>query len=219
MSPAVTLASLMSPSLLLADPVTRESARDAARAELSRRQYADAQPPLLLRAIGRALRFVGELFDGAAARVGSGLLARVLLVAVLATVVAVVLVRLGPLGGRGRARPALFGAGPIRTAAGHRAGAEALAAQGRFAEAVRERLRAVVREFEERGVLDPRPGRTAGEVARDAGAAVPSLAEDLRHATGLFDEVWYGGRAADAHTYAALVGVDDRVRSARLVGA
>ena len=61
-------------------------------------------------------------------------------------------------------------------AAGHRAAAEALAAQGHLAEAVRERLRAVVRALEERGVLDPRPGRTSGEVARDAGAAAPALA-------------------------------------------
>jgi hypothetical protein len=33
----------------------------------------------------------------------------------------------------------------------------------------------------------------------------------------LFDEVWYGGRDADAGSYAVLVGVDERVRDSRLV--
>ena len=63
---------------------------------------------------------------------------------------------------------------------------------------MRERLRAVVRELESRGVLEPRPSRTADEVARDGSAAVPDLAEPLRRATTTFDEIWYGGRTADA---------------------
>ena len=75
----------------------------------------------------------------------------------------------------------------------------------------------MVRDLESRGALDPRPGRTAGEVARDGGAAVPALADDLRRAAVLFDEVWYGGRNADAGSYAELVGVDERVRGSRLV--
>jgi hypothetical protein len=33
----------------------------------------------------------------------------------------------------------------------------------------------------------------------------------------LFDEVWYGGRDADAGSYAVLVGVDEKVRDTRLV--
>ena len=82
---------------------------------------------------------------------------------------------------------------------------------------MRERLRAVVRDLEARGLLDPRPGRTAGEVARDAGAAVPALAEDLRRASIVFDEVWYGGRTADAGSYALLVDVDTRAAAARPV--
>ncbi len=218
LSPALLLPALLLPARL-AEPLTRDSARHAARRELSRREYADAQPPLLLRALGRALRFLGDLFDGVAVRLGSGGVARVLLLAVLAAAVAAVLIRLGPLGGRAARRPAVFDGGRARTAAEHRAAAQELAAQGRFAEAVRERLRAVVRELEARGVLDARPGRTAGEVARDAGAAVPPLAADLGRAAGLFDEVWYGGRGAREDTYAVLVEVDDRVRSMRLVGA
>ena len=201
--------------LVATAPLGRDAARDAARAELTRQPYADAQPPLLLRLVGRALRAVSDLFAGAAARVGDGRLARLLLIAVVVGIVTVVLVRLGPLRDRRGAtgRP-LFDGNGTRTAAQHRAAADTLAGEGRWAEAVRERLRAVVREVEARGILDARPGRTADEVARDAGAAVPALADDLARAAGVFDEVWYGGRAAGPESLAALVAVDDRVRGA-----
>jgi hypothetical protein len=135
----------------------------------------------------------------------------------LVGLVAVVLHRTGPLARRGPQREALFAGSAVLTAQAHRELAEAAAGEGRWADAVRERLRAVVRELESRGALDPRPGRTAGEVARDGGAAVPALAADLSRAAMLFDEVWYGGRDADAGSYAVLVGVDERVRDSRLV--
>ena len=196
--------------------LTRESARDAARAELSRREYADAQPPLLVRLAGRLVRELGELLDGAAAAVPGGRLGLLILLALLGLLVAVVLSRVRP-GRSGSGRAPLFAGSAELSAAQHRELAEAAAAEGRFAEAVRERLRAVVRDLEARGVLDPRPGRTAGEIARDAGAAVPEVAADLRRAAGTFDEVWYGGRTADASSYAVLVEVDDRVARSRLV--
>ncbi len=132
------------------------------------------------------------------------------LLALVALLVGVVLVRLGPLA-RAGSRPAVLAGSAVRTAEEHRDLAERAAEQGRWADAVRERLRAVVRELEGRGVLDARAGRTAAEVARDAGAALPPLAGDLRRAAALFDEVWYGGRTADAASYATLVAVDERV--------
>ena len=196
--------------------LTRDSARDAAREELSRREYADARPPLLVRVAGRIVRELGELLDGAAAAVPGGRLGLLLLLALLGALVAVILSRVRP-GRRGAARAPLFAGSAELSAAQHRELAEAAAAEGRFAEAVRERLRAVVRDLEARGVLDPRPGRTAGEIARDAGVVVPEVALDLRRAAGTFDEVWYGGRAADASSYALLVEVDDRVGRSRLV--
>ncbi len=205
--------------LLAAGPLTRDSAQDAARRELSRQEYADARPSVVLRLIGRALRALGDLLDRAASGVGNGSLARALLLGVLALVVLVVLLRLGPLHRRPRGRGGLFDGSAALDAAGHRAAADALAARGHFAEAVRERLRAVVRGLEERGVLDARPGRTSGEVARDAGAAAPALAADLRRAVGVFDQVWYGGHAAGPDSYRVLVEVDQRVGAARLVTA
>jgi hypothetical protein len=199
--------------------LTRESARDAAREELSRREYSDAQPPLLIRLVGRALRAFGDLLDSAALAVPGGRLGLVLLLGLLLLLVAVVVARVRPESGRGRSRAPLFAGSAVLSAAEHRELAEQAAGEGRFEDAVRERLRAVVRDLEARGVLDPRPGRTAGEIARDGGAAVPAVAEDLRRAAGVFDEVWYGGRAADASSYAVLVGVDERVARSRLAAA
>jgi hypothetical protein len=195
--------------------LTREQAAELAREELARRPYQDAQPPLLTRLLGRLLRELGELLDRAAAAAPGGPLGLLLLAALVALVVAVVLARLRPR--RTGRDGALFETGRTLTAADHRAQAQAAAAQGRWAEAVRERLRAVVRELEARGVLDPRPGRTADEVAREAGAVVPEVAEDLRHAVRVFGEVWYGGRPATAQSYGALVDVDRRLVERRLV--
>lgn len=196
--------------------LTREGARDAAREELSRREYSDAQPALVLRLVGRALRALGDLIDAAAVSVPGGRAGLLLLLALLVLLVGVVVARVRPYGDRDGRRGALFAGSAVLSAAEHRARAEQAAAAGRFDEAVRERLRAVVRDLEARGVLDPRPGRTAGEVARDAGAAVPAVAEDLRRAAVTFDEVWYGGRPADARSYAVLVQVDDRVGRSRM---
>jgi hypothetical protein len=195
----------------------RDSARDLVREELSRREYDAAQPPSLLRLIGRGLRRIGELLDSSAGAVPGGRWGQLLLLLLLLGLIAVVLTRVGPLASREPARAALFEGSEILSAAQHRSLAEQAAAEQRWADAVRERLRAVVRDLEARGVLDPRPGRTAGEVARDAGAAVPAVADELRRAAVLFDEIWYGGRTADASSYAALVAVDEHVREARMV--
>jgi len=201
--------------LLQPGGLDREQARDAAVEELARRPYQEAQPPALLRLIGRVLRELGELLDRAGQAAPGGRLGLLVLGALLALLVAVLVVRLRPGRGR-RTAPALFEGGCALTAVAHRSRADDAAARGAWAEAVRERLRAVVRELEARGVLDPRPGRTADEVAREAGAAVPEVAEDLHRAAVVFGEVWYGGRPADAGSYDVLVEVDRRVAARRL---
>ena len=202
--------------LLLGLVVDRDTAREAAERELRRREYVDAQPSPLVRLAGRVLREIGELLDRAAGAAPGGRLGLLALLALVVLLVAVVLARIGPLA-RSSRPPALFAGSATLTADEHRALAQSAAEQGRWADAVRERLRAVVRELEARGALDPRPGRTAGEVARDGGAAVPDVAPDLARAAALFDEVWYGGRPADASSYALLVAVDERVSDRRPV--
>jgi hypothetical protein len=76
--------------------------------------------------------------------------------------------------------------------------ADRLAAQGRFAEAVRERLRAVVRELIDAGLLDHRPGWTVTELAAAAGAARPTVRPGVDAASRLFSDIWYGQRPAGA---------------------
>ena len=197
------------------DDVTREGARRAANEELLDPKYHDAQPPLLARLAGKAVRKLLELLDRAAGGVPGGRLGLLLLALMLAGLIAVILARLRPASRRG-ASAEVFTTGAAMTAAEHRSAADEAAATGQWAEAVRERLRAIVRELEARGVLEPRPSRTAGEVARDGSAAVPLLAEPLRRATTTFDEIWYGGRSADASSYAILVEADRIVTAARL---
>lgn len=76
--------------------------------------------------------------------------------------------------------------------------ADDLAAQGRYREAVRERLRAVVRDLAERGVIEHHPGWTVTELAYVAGWARPAAAPPLEAASEIFSRIWYGQRAATA---------------------
>lgn len=196
------------------DGLSREDAAEVARDELARQPYQDAQPSLVARLLARVFTELAELLGRASANAPGGVPGLLLLLLLLGAVAWVVLRYVRPRRA-GRARP-LFDSARALTADGHRAAAEQAAAQGRWADAVRERLRAVVRELEQRGVLDPRPGRTADEVAAEAGAAVPATAADLHRAVRVFDEVWYGGRPATAQSYAVLVEVDRRVAEQRL---
>lgn len=211
----VTPAAALTVLLALPAEPSREQAREAAREELSRQEYADARPGLVARLLGRAWTALGDLFDRAGEVVGGNPLLRAVLAAALLALVALVLARLQRRGVGGPRGRALFDDGRPLSAQEHRERAEAAAEQGRWPEAVRERLRAVVRELEVRGVLDPRPGRTAGEVAHDAGTAVPDLAAELHRGAHAFSEVWYGGRPGDRGAYEVLVALDDRVRAAR----
>jgi hypothetical protein len=74
--------------------------------------------------------------------------------------------------------------------------ADRLAAEGRYAEAIRQRLRDVVGDLTVAGVVAPLPGTTAAEVAADAAARRPAVAGPLTGATDLFSEIWYGDRPA-----------------------
>jgi Domain of unknown function (DUF4129) len=75
--------------------------------------------------------------------------------------------------------------------------ADRYAAEGRYAEAVRERLRAIVRELVDAGAIENRPGWTVTELARAAGVARPPVARPVSGASALFSDIWYGQRPAD----------------------
>jgi Domain of unknown function (DUF4129) len=197
----------------------RDEAAQLAREELAKQVYRDAGPGLVERLVRWLLEQAGRLLDGAAGVSPGGYSGLVVVLLLVAAAVVAVRLKVGPLGRRAAHEEALF-VGRTRTAAQHRAAADAHAAAGAWAEAVRERLRAVVRSLEERAVLDERPGRTADEAAAEAGRALPSCAAGLRAAAVLFDEVWYGGRPAGPESYAALRDLDAQVQAARpdLVG-
>jgi hypothetical protein len=69
--------------------------------------------------------------------------------------------------------------------------ADRYAAEGRFAEAVRERLRAMVRELVDRGVITHHPGWTVTELAEAAGTARPAVKPPVVEATKIFSFIWY----------------------------
>lgn len=198
----------------VADLPGRDEARDAAVRELSDPIYAADDPSWPEQAVRWLLSRLRDLIDAAAA-VAPGGYGGLLVLAVL-VVLAVIAVRwrLGPVERVATGGRALFEAGP-RSAADHRRAADAHAGRREWAEAVRERLRAIVRDLEERELLDPQPGRTAGEAAAAAGRLLPGLAADLGSAATAFDEVSYGGRTASAATDGQLRTLDDAVRRAR----
>jgi len=74
--------------------------------------------------------------------------------------------------------------------------ADRLASEGRYAEAVRERLRGIVRELVDAGVVDNRPGWTITELAGAAAVARPPVRPPLDAASRLFSDIWYGQRPA-----------------------
>jgi hypothetical protein len=76
--------------------------------------------------------------------------------------------------------------------------ADRLAAEGRFAEAIRERLRGMVRQLIERGVLEHRPGWTVTELAAVAASRRPQVSGPLTAAGRIFSDIWYGDRPAGA---------------------
>ncbi|MBT2404698.1 MULTISPECIES: DUF4129 domain-containing protein [unclassified Streptomyces] len=190
-------------------PVTtpREPAREAAERELSKPLYHQNDPGLFERALDRFWEWVSDLFSrasGATPGGGLGLLAVLILVLL---VIAALWWRLGTPRRTATGAGTLFDDG-LRSAADHRAAADAHAAAGRWTEAVQERMRAVVRSLEERTLLDPRPGRTADEAAAEAAVSLPEHTGDLRAAARAFDDVTYGGRTADAATYGRLRSLD-----------
>ncbi|GAA4205982.1 DUF4129 domain-containing protein [Streptosporangium oxazolinicum] len=200
---------------LLTSPIDieREEARRQAIQELLRPEY--AKESLVDRLWRNVNRFLGDLLDQESVGAVGSLAARAaLLVIVIAIVVALLLVaRRTARGGTARTG-GIFGE-HRRTAAEHREAAERLAAEARWAEAVRERLRAVARDLEDRVIIDYTPGRTAGELAAEAGRALPALAGELAAAARVFDDVTYGEVPGTPEAYGIMRDLDEHLRAAR----
>lgn len=193
---------------------SREQARGWALRELSGREYADARPGVVERALLWLFDRLGQL--GGSEHPVSLLLLGVIL-AVLLALIGWAVYRAGGLRRTARVPGSAVLDRPDTTAAEHRQAAERHAEAGRWGPAVLERFRAVARTLEEQAVLTPQPGRTADELARDGGLWLPDLAADLAAGARLFDDVCYGDRSVGEDAYVRLRLLDERVGAARPV--
>jgi hypothetical protein len=197
------------------EPVPRDPAREAAEEELSKPIYQRHEPSPLERALDWMTDRLNEFLNQVGGSTSGGALGILLLVGVLVVLIGAVLIWFGPLARSRQSAATGVHLEPTATEHEHRRLADAHAAEGRYAEAVRERLRAIVRSLTDRGLLDNRLGRTATEIATEAGRELPSVAADLRQATDLFGAIWYGRRTATADDDATLRAIDAKVAAAR----
>jgi hypothetical protein len=190
-------------------PVTieRGPAREAARRELSKRMYHENDPSPFERALDAFWDWLGRIFSAASTAAPGGAVGLLVIILGVIAVLAALWWRLGTPRRRPSSTAALFDDRP-RSAAEHRAAAEAHAAQAHWNQALQERMRAIVRSLEERALLDVRPGRTADEAVAEAGRTLPAHAERLRAAAREFDDVTYGGRTATEQSYHRIAELD-----------
>ncbi len=193
-----------------------EGARDA-RDELNDRIYEDAEPTL----IERVQQWFDDWLEWLGRQVGDILPGGWLVLGLLLALLLALLV--GLLGyarpnRRSRRHRTLFVADTALTAEDHRGAADEHAASGAYTEAIRERLRAVSRDLEERAIITPRPGRTATELAAEASGTLPAHSDALHRGAALFNDVAYGDRPATADDEHMLRELDDRLRQTRPVG-
>jgi hypothetical protein len=191
-------------------PISGPDAQKAAESELRRAKYHRDDEGLLT----RVLNWIGRRLDSLNVNAPASLATWAVLL-LLAGMIVFALIRAGRPGRQTRAA----GAGDLlapQAAVDHRRVAAELQAQGRLADALREWLRATVQTIEERGVLDPLPGRTGARVAREAGAAMPAVASSLNAAVDAFDAVWFGQRQATLTDVHLARQVADDVRGARI---
>ena len=193
--------------------IGRDDARRAALRELAKPIYQEAKPPLTVRAMRWLFEQAGKLLDLADSAPG-GLFGVVLLAIIALVIVLLIRFGVGPFARTSAADSVVF-ADVARAAADHRAAADAAAAGGDWAVAVRERFRAVIRQLEEDGRLDPRAARTADEAAAEGGRSLPAHAADLRAGARSFDEVVYGEHPASAAQDQRLRALDDAIRASR----
>ncbi|WP_063752976.1 DUF4129 domain-containing protein [Streptomyces sp. NRRL S-350] len=201
-------------------PVTvpRDPARDAAREELLNAEYHKHDPSLVQRITDWFYDRISSALDSISGQGADGTTGLVLFLVVAVLIGVALWWRLGAP--RRAARTALggvYGADGARSAAQYRADAAGHAAAGRWAEAVREQMRALVRGLEERTLLDSRPGRTADEAAAEAGRALPEHAAALAAAARTFDDIAFGERTADQGAYLLLHELDRALERARPV--
>jgi hypothetical protein len=161
----------------------------------------------------RILVDIERLFGVTRSAVPAGWFGLILLAVLVAIAIVVILTWVRPTMRRRVLAGAVLG-GQARTASQYRTEAARLAAGLDYGGAIVEGVRAIAAELEERGILRPRPSRTANELAAQAGLQLPDLAPDLSTVTRLFDDVRYGDRPGTRAGYELVTRVDARTRTA-----
>jgi Domain of unknown function (DUF4129) len=190
----------------------RGAAGRLARQELSKPIY-HPHPGLLERIYLFFDHALHRLFDDAQSTIPGGWWGLIAVAVLVVLVVAVVLARVGPVARTRRRKGEPLAGDASLTARDHREAAARLAAEGDFGAAICESVRATAAELEERGVLQPRLGRTADEFAYEAGQALPSHAAGLRVAALAFDAVCYGKRAGTRAGYERARELDNQIKA------
>ncbi len=199
--------------------LSREEAQRLAAEELGKLRYGFDLPPALLalqERIGRLLTAILDSLFGLDQQQGSGGTTAwfaIIFVAVLVIGVSLVVWRVGLPRLNRRRIDGQVDADSTVSAEQYRTLAEAAAARGEWRTAVRERFRSLVRALEARTILDPRPSRTALEVATLAGRLMPGHQDELSSAAGVFSDIEYGDAVATAEHYARLTALETSIVS------
>lgn len=192
--------------MIAAGPIGRDPAQRLARNELSRAIYHQHSLP---RTVERFVLTMLQRLFGAASQVTPGGWWTVVALVALAVAVGAAVVRLGPLARSARgAGPARDPGSRARTAQQLRDDSATSAAEGDYSTAILQRVRAIVASCEERGILVPDAGRTADELATQAGARFPGQRAGLAAAARLFDQIRYGDGVGTLDGYERLRDLD-----------
>lgn len=188
--------------------IDRDAARDAAHDELSKAIY--PRPSLTDQVLEWLERLLYRITADAAALPGGWVTVSVVILLLVAAVVVAVRIARRAMRSNRTAVDELF-AGHVLSADEHRAAAQRHAAQAEWTPAIQHRLRAVARQLEQDEVLGATAGRTATELANDAGRALPALQQHFTSAATAFNDVSYGKRAGTEEQYLMVSALDDAV--------
>ena len=188
--------------------IDRDTAHDAAQRELAKPIYPKAS---LSERLSEWLdELLYRLIDKGSSIPGGWLTITVLTILVIAGIVFAVRVARRTMRTNRSGDQGLFGI-HVLSAQEHRITAEQCASVGDWDSAIRHRLRAIARQLEEDAVLNPVPGRTATELAHDAGDVLPAFASDLSRSAALFNDVTYGKQPGSEPGYRLIADLDERL--------
>lgn len=190
-----------------------EEARRWAAEELAKPEYRQAAPGWLESFWEGILEWLRSL-DASSADAGP-LPSSLIGIAIAVVIAAGVMLARPRLNAKVRQAREVFGMDSPLTAADYRQRAETAAAAAKWGDAVVDRFRALVRSAEDRTILNPQPGRTADEVARELALPFGAYAHRLNHAARTFDAVRYGNHPALQADYLGIAGLDAELESAR----